>query len=351
MVLPSPPDALRPALGVLPSAVLALACTGPPAEPPVTTAPASPADSSLSGVEADDGFGSALAGWGDRLWIGAPHGTEGRVHLLEEGVLREVLAGDGRLGATVAAGAWGAVAGAPLAADGGGELWSADGERLARGDGEATPPEALGTALWGDEAGWVAASAGGWRDSTGASGTSERRPTAVARRGSSLLLGHALGDRSLSLDGGPTRDRDAVGDGEGTVILAAELDGAPVWLAGRPGAGRVRAWSAELGEILGELAAPEGSRGFGASLAVADWDGDGSTELLVGAPGSGDEVEGAAFLYELEGLGSEALPIRTWTGERPGEQLGVAVALLEGCAAMGAPGTPDAPGRVLLSAP
>ena len=336
-----------------------LACAGCRPAPSTSGPTEAPADVWLEGSLPDDGFGSSLAIGAGAVWIGAPHAEGGRVYRSEDGVLSEVLdgssllSGDGRLGLSLAAGTWGLAAGAPLGEAGAGALFDAEGTRLARGESadEATLGSALGTALWGDPTGWVATTATGWRDSAGDSGAAPQRPSAVARWGGATLVGMGRGDTVL-YDGssGATSPRETTGDADGYALLAVDLDGdgRPSWVSGAPAANRVRIWSADLQTLEAELVGPSGSRRFGAALASADWDGDGRLELLIGAPGSGDELEGAVLLYEAEDLSA---PSRTWTGPTAGAQLGAAVALTAGCAALGAPGAIDAPGQVLLTAP
>ena len=337
------------------SCLCLLACTG--REPAPSTS--GPTDVWLEWELPDDGFGSSLAMGGGVVWIGAPHAEGGRVYRSAEGDLSEVLDGssllgeDGRLGLSLAAGAWGLAAGAPLAEANAGVIFDEKGTRLATGESadEATLGSALGAALWGDATGWVASTATGWLDSAGDSGPAPQRPSSVARWGDATLVGMGRGDTVLyDSRTGATSPRETTGDADGYALLAMDLDGdgQPSWVSGAPAANRVRIWSADLQTLEAELVGPSGSRRFGAALASADWDGDGRLELLIGAPGSGDELEGAVLLYEAEDLGA---PSRTWTGTTAGAQLGTAVALAGGCAALGAPGVVDAPGQVLLTAP
>jgi len=292
----------------------------------------------LRGSEADDGFGAALAWHDGTLWIGAPHGSEGRLYTHEDDVLTEVLSGEGRLGSALAAGPTGVVVGAPLADGGGGQLLDGDGEELWSAAG------GTGLAVWADEGGWLAASGSGWRDSEAREADVDGRPSSVARLGDRIAIGHQHGAVAVQLDDGTTLPRPLDQDGAGYALIPwdADGDGELDWLLGAPEAGEVTAWTADLSTQLGALHGPEAGR-FGAALATGDWDGDGIDELLVGAPMTGDEVEGAAHIY---GSGSLDAPVTSFRGETPGAMLGFAVAMGHGIAWLGGPAEPGQPGRV-----
>ena len=104
---------------------------------------------------------------------------------------------------------------------------------------------------------------------------------------------------------------EAVGDALGSRLEAIELDDGTYTLAiGAPGAaggaGSIYFWTPDKGDDLSLCAAVVGSGNDGIGMAisrVADTDGDGSSELLVGAPGADDGFEdaGAVYLVSLDG--------------------------------------------------
>ena len=103
------------------------------------------------------------------------------------------------------------------------------------------------------------------------------------------------------------------------------------WILGAPGADRVEVLSADLTTE----AILTGSGRFGAAIAVADVDGDGIDDLLIGSPMSGERLEGEVTLYTSGNLES---PAASFAGRDDGDLLGFAVALQEGAIALGAPG-------------
>ena len=137
--------------------------------------------------------------------------------------------------------------------------------------------------------------------------------------------------------------------GLGDALAVADLDGDGVddLVVGAPrdanGAGVVRIW---FGPVAGSpdltLTGARPGAAFGASVAASpDVDGDGLGELVVGAPGDhgGAARSGTARLYT--GLGD---PVAVWAGADSGEQAGAAVAV---------GGDSDGDGRfeVLIGAP
>ena len=113
-------------------------------------------------------------------------------------------------------------------------------------------------------------------------------------------------------------------------------DGQDEWAVGAPAAEEVYLLSGETLALEATLHGPSGSGRFGAALAaVPDLDGDGTDELLVGAPGQGDQGEGAAHLYAA---GTWTKPLWSWAGSTPRGMLGFAVAADSTRLALGEPG-------------
>ena len=73
-----------------------------------------PAPTATLVSESDDGFGSAVAVYDGDVWVGAPHGPEGRVYRWSSDDLTPALAGPGRLGAHLPGTATSLLASAPL---------------------------------------------------------------------------------------------------------------------------------------------------------------------------------------------------------------------------------------------
>ncbi|MBX3272905.1 MAG: FG-GAP repeat protein [Sandaracinaceae bacterium] len=121
-------------------------------------------------------------------------------------------------------------------------------------------------------------------------------------------------------------------DGDGIADLAV---GAPGWdPAASPDrrVGRVFVYSGRRGGLAGvvpqELASPisgspaSGER-FGAALATGDLNGDGRSDLVVGAPAA--EPDGAALVYLSAGLRFDAAPSRFLDRAAAGAELGAAL--------------------------
>lgn len=289
----------------------------------------------LEGSTDGEGFGAAVAFVGEDLYIGAPHGDQGRVLRYRSGKLEDVVEADGRAGSALAGGS-ALLIGAPLTDGGSGAVLDVDGSTLHTGS-------SAGLAVaWADE--WLAATATGWQSATD-SGTTPARPASIAALsdGSSWTVGVGMltGDVAL-VAGGLSFARLSDQDEAGFALAAGDVDGdgQVEWILGAPGAGRVDVLSAADLSIEATLS---GTGRFGAALAVGDVDGDGIDDLLIGSPNAGESVEGAAALYTGGDLSS---PAATFTGTDTGDQLGFAVAVAPGVLALGAPGGAGQPGRV-----
>ncbi|MCS6912020.1 MAG: FG-GAP-like repeat-containing protein [Myxococcales bacterium] len=123
------------------------------------------------------------------------------------------------------------------------------------------------------------------------------------------------------------------------LALAGDQDGDGVedLFVGSPGANRVYALSGATGRVIRRYDAPEPQGNFGWYVArIDDVDGDGISDLIVGAPGwqephRGDP--GAAFLYS----GGSGRLLRRFLGMRPGVLFGEVVAGLPDLDGDGAP--------------
>ena len=105
-------------------------------------------------------------------------------------------------------------------------------------------------------------------------------------------------------------------DGDGVRDL---LVGAP-----HPKKGRVLLVSAASGQVLWTLRSPAGARLFGLSVHEADLDGDGTRDVLVGAPGTNGTAgaeTGAVYAF----AGTDRRPLFSRQGEEPGQKMGVSV--------------------------
>jgi len=145
----------------------------------------------------------------------------------------------------------------------------------------------------------------------------------------------------LAFGPAPARSADEVPDparvgGFGTALASlADLDGdgvdeivvgAPTGDAREPeadGAGRGTVWllSGAGGDVLGAWLGPGAGDRFGAALAVADFDGDGREEVAVGAPGARAD---AGAVYVLRPL--EASMAFDAAGSAAGDRFGAALA-------------------------
>lgn len=111
---------------------------------------------------------------------------------------------------------------------------------------------------------------------------------------------------------------DLDGDGHDDLAVGAPLEGTA---AGDPPGGAY-ALSAKTGKELYHWTGPNGFSGFGEMVAsTGDLDGDGKSEIVVGAPRTNDQSRskpGELFVYS-SATGKE---LRHWTGTQPGELYG-----------------------------
>jgi len=167
-------------------------------------------------------------------------------------------------------------------------------------------------------------------------GSQAERTVRVARVSDGALLLRLVDKTPGSLFGAAVAGlADTNGDGLPDVAV-----GAP---GSAPGAGHVRVYSGADGAVLLDLVGGGADPwdGFGAALApLADRDGDGVPELLVGAPSLSDTAPGSAFIRS----GATGAVLASYVGAAPGDRFGAAVAE---AGDVDGDGTPD----VLIGAP
>lgn len=298
--------------------------------------PPDPDRTIVEGPDGDAGFGSAVAVDGDRIWVGAPHGSEGVVYSVVDDALEPLLNGGGRLGSAIAVTPTGLWIGAPLSDDGAGAVFDENGELVLAGTGStglalaggATPAVAVGT---------------GWTRPDGDGATTPSRPTSIAVAGDRVGIGMARGDIMLQV-GDLTAARNATHDEAGFSLAAADLDGDgdAEWILGAPGADAVYVLNSTTLETV--ITLTEIGGGFGTAVAACDPDGDGRHSLLVGAPGA-DGTAGRVVHYSDPMSDTEA---DTWSGDVPGRFLGFALACGDAGLVLGAPGGGAVPGQVWI---
>jgi hypothetical protein len=110
-------------------------------------------------------------------------------------------------------------------------------------------------------------------------------------------------------------------------------DGFDEYAAGAPGEGAISApgvcaYDGASGQLLWQVVGPAGGSEFGASLArLGDLDGDGASELAIGAPSDACGSACAGFVQIVSGTSGAVL--RTHNGAQPLAAFGCAVAAIE----------------------
>ena len=202
----------------------------------VDRAPIKAPIATLVSAEVDDGFGAAVAVHGGDVWIGAPHGPEGRLYRWASSEMTVAQSGSGRLGAHLSSTETSLLVSAPLSD----RVTDQDGEQVFAG----RPSVGIALSSAGDAA-W----AGGWITPEGAEGVTPGRPGALHRDGNQLAVGLPHGPVALAV-GEQQLMRPAPGDEAGFSLSSAEVSGQEAWIVGAPAANRVFAVSKDdLGVI------------------------------------------------------------------------------------------------------
>ncbi|MEO8197077.1 MAG: FG-GAP-like repeat-containing protein [Thermoanaerobaculia bacterium] len=175
----------------------------------------------------------------------------------------------------------------------------------------------------GDQFGWIARNIGDV-DGDGVADIVTAAPTRGAG-GASAGRVYVFSTRSGKLlwtaDGSP-------GDQLGTGVEGAgdtDHDGVPDVVAGAPGGGYARVYSGRDGRELLTLRPTNGAlESFGQHVkGVGDLDGDGSADLLIGAPGKPQAKDDTGWAYVYSGKSGKLL-LRL-AGDRAGDQFGATV--------------------------
>ena len=295
--------------------------------------PTEPQTAYWAGERAGSAFGATVAAAAQGAWVGAPSESGGEVFRIRGGTRSLVLEGGSDLGLGLVL-AWdealGLAVGAPFASAGAGSVLNQDQSALVTGE----PGESLGAALLPTTAGWLAA---GNRVLRSDSDSLElpSRPRALVSFQGQLVAGLPFGDAALWTETG-TIDRPATGDEAGTSLCVGDVDGdgSEELLVGAPGTNTVylvRSLSDSLEDAATWTA--EGGR-FGQSVACR------FGEAWVGAPLYGQSARGA--LYRVE---AQEEPEVFLEGHTPGSQLGFSLSASADEVWAGAPGTGDTTGR------
>ena len=296
-----------------------------------------------TGQSTDEGYGTAVVVAGDTVYVGAPYASDaglaaGRVYLEGKRLLTGG-AGD-RLGRSLALRDDGSLL---VGAPGVGEVRGTDNVALLKEPGAGGCLAARGAA-------WATGTLQGATRWTGA--TFDAVPwgapasSLVFLDDGRLVGGFTYGSAALRLEDGTSVSRAQPQDEAGYSLLLADVDGdgASDLLVGAPGAGRVYILDpAHLPAGLEDARFIEaaGPR-FGTSLASPR-----PGVLYVGAPMAGTEAQGALWRVDAPGT-----PNLVLSGAAAGDQLGVSLAIrADGALLLGSPGAAGVPGAVDVYAP
>jgi len=258
--------------------------------PQDTVETGAPLEPAWEGERAGEGFGTALTWRGDGLWIGAPHGVPGRVYVLEGDALSIHLegTGDDLLGFSLVTTSEDTVLiGRPWADERAGAIWDEDGEIVLAG---SSSDARLGGYLAASETDLFATTATGWASGVNAFDAAARVPDAITTVGGIPVLGFAWGDAALQTEERSWGRGDDTQSELGYSLASGDWDGDGTQdlAVGAPGTQRVvllfgssESWP----EVLSEALTIEGdSARFGHALATAAGSGDNADELWIGDP-------------------------------------------------------------------
>lgn len=175
----------------------------------------------------------------------------------------------------------------------------------------------------GDQFGWIARRIGDV-DGDGVNDFVTSAPTHAVDGGPAgrVYVYSGRSGKLLWTQTGPPNGRLGIG-----VEAAGDVnhDGVPDVIASAPGAGKAFVYSGKDGKVILTLGAGDPSEAFGRHVSGAgDINGDGFSDVIVGAPGNNTAGQGAGRVYVYSGKDGSVL--LTIDGERAGDAFGSAVA-------------------------
>jgi len=175
----------------------------------------------------------------------------------------------------------------------------------------------------GDQFGWIARRIGDV-DGDGVNDFVTSAPTHAVDGGPAgrVYVYSGRSGKLLWTQTGPPNGRLGIG-----VEAAGDVnhDGVPDVIASAPGAGKAFVYSGKDGKVILTLGAGDPSEAFGRHVSGAgDINGDGYSDVIIGAPGNNSAGQGAGRVYVYSGKDGSVL--LTIDGERAGDAFGSAVA-------------------------